>query len=178
MMTRFLKRTRTAFLRIRHSHIPWPQKFDVGTGVHIAVTDGATWSVGEHLALADLAHVFVKCGTLKTGRNVHIGIGSVVACRDRITIGDDVLIAEHVTIRDQDHRYGGPLPAAQNGFETAPITIGNNVWIAAKVTITKGVTIGDNVTIGANSVVTRDIPSNCVAFGAPAKVHRQNGQAE
>ena len=134
--------------------------------------------MGEHLALSNRAHVFVKYGALTTGKNVHIGIGSVIACRDEITIGDDVLIAEHVTIRDQDHRYGGPKPTAQNGFDTAPIKIGNNVWIAAKVTITKGVTIGDNVTIGANSVVTRDIPSDCVAFGAPAKVYRRSEPAQ
>jgi acetyltransferase-like isoleucine patch superfamily enzyme len=53
--------------------------------------------------------------------------------------------------------------------------IGNNVWIGAKATVTKGVTIGDNVVIGANSVVTRDIPPNSVAAGAPARVIRSIG---
>ena len=51
-----------------------------------------------------------------------------------------------------------------------PITIGNNVWIGANVTILPGVTIGDNVTIGAGSTVTKDIPNNVLAFGNPAKI--------
>jgi acetyltransferase-like isoleucine patch superfamily enzyme len=49
-------------------------------------------------------------------------------------------------------------------------TIGNNVSLGVNVTIVGKVTIGDNVTIGAGSVVVKDIPSNCVAVGNPAKV--------
>ncbi len=50
------------------------------------------------------------------------------------------------------------------------MTIGDNVWIGGSVTILPGVTIGDNVVIGAGSVVCRDLPSDCVAAGNPAKV--------
>ena len=50
------------------------------------------------------------------------------------------------------------------------VTIGHNCWIGASVTILPGVTIGDNVTIGAGSVVVKDIPSNSVAVGNPAKI--------
>lgn len=50
------------------------------------------------------------------------------------------------------------------------IKIGNNVWLGENVTILKNVTIGDNVIIGIGSVVTKDIPSNSIAVGVPAKV--------
>lgn len=50
------------------------------------------------------------------------------------------------------------------------VKIGNNVWLGENVTILKGVTIGDNVIIGIGSIVTKDIPSNSVAVGVPAKV--------
>lgn len=166
---------RVTVLRIRHSHIRWPKAMCVGRSAYVAVTDGGAWQVGENLDIANLAHIFVKNGTLTTGRNTHIGIGAIITCRKAITIGDNALIAEHVTIRDQDHRFGPGLITAQAGFRTAPITIGNNVWIGAKVTVTKGVTIGDNVVIGANSVVTRDIPQNSIAAGAPAHVIRSIG---
>jgi len=53
---------------------------------------------------------------------------------------------------------------------TRPISIGNNVYIGINCTILPGVTIGDNVIIGAGSVVSRDIPSDSVAAGIPAKV--------
>ena len=51
----------------------------------------------------------------------------------------------------------------------APIHVGNNVYIGARTIILPGVTIGDNVVIGAGAVVSRDIPSDCVAVGIPAR---------
>ncbi|MCA1779929.1 MAG: hypothetical protein LC637_11255 [Xanthomonadaceae bacterium] len=58
------------------------------------------------------------------------------------------------------------------GFTTAPVEIGNNVWIGAKATITKGVKIGNNAVVGANSVVTSDIPAGVLAAGVPARILR------
>ena len=78
-----------------------------------------------------------------------------------------------MSIRDQDHRFGHGLTTAKAGFTTAPILIGNNVWIGAKATVIKGVTIGDNVVVAANSVVTHDIPSNVVVAGVPARILRE-----
>ena len=57
---------------------------------------------------------------------------------------------------------------------TAPVIIGNNVWIGGGAIILPGVTIGDNVVIGAGSVVTKDIPSNTIAYGSPCQVIRDN----
>ena len=63
------------------------------------------------------------------------------------------------------------LPEERNsGLETtAPITLGDNVWLGGDVTILPGVTIGSNTVIGAGSVVTKDIPSGVVAVGNPCK---------
>ena len=67
------------------------------------------------------------------------------------------------------------LPEERNsGLETtAPITLGDNVWLGGDVTILPGVTIGSNTVIGAGSVVTKDIPSGVVAVGNPCKVLRK-----
>lgn len=54
------------------------------------------------------------------------------------------------------------------------VTIGNNVWIPWNVTINPGVNIGDNVLIAARSHVTKDIPSNCIAAGNPARIRSRN----
>lgn len=54
-----------------------------------------------------------------------------------------------------------------------PIVIGNDVWLAANVTVCGGVTIGDGAVIGAGSVVLRDIPPRVLAAGNPCKVIRE-----
>ena len=77
-----------------------------------------------------------------------------------------------LAIYDRVHHFGHSLATAESGFTTTPIMIGDNVWLGAKATITKGLTIGDNAVIGANSVLTGDIPANSVAVGAPARVVR------
>lgn len=87
----------------------------------------------------------------------------------RVTFGDHTFIGPNVSIYTACH----PIePDERNtGDEWAlPVTVGHNVWIGGSVTILPGVTIGDNVVIGAGSVVTRDIPSNSVAVGNPARV--------
>ena len=58
--------------------------------------------------------------------------------------------------------------------QTAPVVIGDNVWIGGGAILMPGVTIGDNVVIGAGSVVTKDIPSDSIAYGAPCRVMREN----
>lgn len=109
------------------------------------------------------------------GFNIHIGnnffanFNLTILDEAKVNIGDYVFIGPNVSIYTACH----PLdPQERNkALEWAePVTIGNNVWIGGSVTIVPGVTIGDNVVIGAGSIVTRDIPSNSVAVGNPAKV--------
>ena len=86
-----------------------------------------------------------------------------------VTIGDDCFIGPNVSIYTACHSTD-PVERNTRQEWAKPVTIGNNVWIGGSVTILPGVTIGDNVTIGAGSVVTKNIPSNCVAAGNPCKV--------
>ena len=58
--------------------------------------------------------------------------------------------------------------------QTAPVIIGNNVWIGGGAIILPGVTIGNNVVIGAGSVVTKNIPDNVIAVGSPCRVVCRN----
>ena len=83
-----------------------------------------------------------------------------------ISIGDNVTLAPRVHILAHDASTKYHLNYAKIGL----VTIGNNVFIGANTTVLPNVTIGDNVIIGAGSVVSKDIPSNSVAAGNPAKV--------
>ena len=87
----------------------------------------------------------------------------------KVKIGNNVFIAPNVGI----YTTGHPLEASlrSQGLEYArDITIGNDVWIGAGVSILPGVTVGNNCVIGAGSVVNRSIPDNSVAAGNPCRV--------
>lgn len=65
-------------------------------------------------------------------------------------------------------KWGGRINNAKD------IIIGNHVWITANAIIQKGVTISDGAVIATCSVVTKDVPANCIAAGMPAKVVKEN----
>ena len=110
-------------------------------------------------------------GELIIGNNFSLNKYSRIVAHEKITIGNNVTIAQFVSILDHDHAYHFENEnLIFNGYSTAAIEIGNNVWIGDKVAINKGVKIGNNVIIGANSVVTKDIPNNVVAVGVPARI--------
>lgn len=105
------------------------------------------------------------------GKNTSLNTGAHIVAVDSIKIGDNTLIAEYVTIRDQNHKFENiNLLICAQGFTSAPIEIGNNVWIGRGAHIGPGIKIGDGAIIGANSVVTKSVPANAIAVGIPAEV--------
>lgn len=112
------------------------------------------------------------------GNNCSIGEYCHITAINKITIGDGLLTGRFVYIGDNAH--GGlsneeaEIPPLKRELKSkGEIKIGNNVWIGDKVTILGGVTIGNNVIIGAGSVVTHDVPSNCVVVGMPANIVKE-----
>lgn len=106
---------------------------------------------------------------IEIGDNFYANHNLVILDGAKVKIGNNVFIAPNCGL----YTAGHPIDYKQrnSGIEYAkPITIGNNVWIGGNVVILPGVTIGNNVVIGAGSVVTKEIPSNCVAYGNPCKV--------
>ena len=88
-----------------------------------------------------------------------------------IEIGNNVDINDNFTIMTHDfgtyvfrNLYGDFIPSSGR------VVIGDNIYFGRNVTVLKGVTIGDNCIIGLGSIITKDIPSNSVACGAPARV--------
>lgn len=117
------------------------------------------------------------------GNNCEVNMNCTFLDDNRIVIGDRALIAPNVQIYTAFHptnameRFGGVNEDGSFTFcktQTAPVVIGNDVWIGGGTIILPGVTIGDNVVIGAGSVVTKDIPSNTIAYGNPCRIVREN----
>jgi maltose O-acetyltransferase len=89
-----------------------------------------------------------------------------------IAIGDNVSIGPRVQLVTALHPVDD-REARRAGWESAaPITIGDNVWLAAGVIVCPGVTIGNDTVIGAGSVVTKDVPAGVLAAGNPCRIIR------
>lgn len=88
-----------------------------------------------------------------------------------IRIGRNVMIAPAVTIRDTDHQSDIlDIPMSKQGIVTAPVDVGDDVWIGHGAMILKGVTVGRGAIIAAGSVVTKNVPEYSIVAGVPAKV--------
>lgn len=93
-----------------------------------------------------------------------------------VQLGDNVEVTSGVRFITHD---GGVWVGRKQFPEIdviAPIKVGSNVFIGINTIILPGVTIGDNVVIGAGSIVTRDVESNTVVAGVPAKIIKSTGQ--
>ena len=105
------------------------------------------------------------------GNNVYANFNLTLVDDTHIYIGDNTMIGPNVTLATAGHPI---LPELRlKGYQfNIPIHIGKNCWWGTGVIVLPGVSIGDNSVIGAGSVVTKDIPSNVVAYGNPCKVVR------
>ena len=105
------------------------------------------------------------------GNNVYANFNLTLVDDTHIYIGDNTMIGPNVTLATAGHPI---LPELRlKGYQfNIPIHIGKNCWLGTGVIVLPGVSIGDNSVIGAGSVVTKDIPSNVVAYGNPCKVVR------
>ena len=151
-----------------------------GTGVTIDPTarlgasDGGSIEIGRGTEIAARCTILAEGGTIRIGDDCHLGIGTLVHAKAGVEIGDDALVAQYVAIRDHDHGTSDPaLPYRSQGFVTAPVRLGRNVWLGVKVTVLKGATVGDGAVVGANAVVTGAIDAGVLAVGVPARALRR-----
>ena len=137
----------------------------------LALSEQATLIIKNNFKIFTGAEVYIN-------RNANLVLGSGyinnhvnLHCFERIEKGEDVAIADHVTIRDSDsHSFNGK----PHHLVSQPINIGDHVWIGTGATILKGVNIGNGAVVAAGAVVTKDIPPSCLAGGVPAKVLQEN----
>lgn len=104
---------------------------------------------------------------IRVGKNFFMNQNCTFMDRGGINIGDDVFIAPNCQLTTINHDFN---PFNRRATFCKPINIGNRVWIGIGVTICPGVNIGDNAIIAAGSVVTKDVPSNVIVGGNPAKI--------
>ena len=109
---------------------------------------------------------------IEIGKNFHATRNFVIQCANKVSIGDNVLVASNVFIIDYNH---GLSPETPSYLDTPldlsdGVFIEDGVWIGNSAIILPGVTIGKKAIIAAGAVVTRSIPPFCLAGGVPARV--------
>ncbi len=114
--------------------------------------------------LAPFSTNFGKHTTI--GKNVFINHGCSFLDLGGITIEDDVLIGPQVKLVTENHPVD---PSNRKSLDLKSIHIGKNVWLGAGAIILPGVTVGENSIVAAGAVVTKDVPSNTIVGGVPAK---------
>jgi len=147
-------------------------------------------SVGEKTMINAQILFESRDGSVQIGKRSYVGSTTQIICRNRVTIGDDVTIAWGVMIYDHNSHsldwrqrtkvvkqfydsYGASRCYEDLDWTdvmSAPISIGDKVWIGFDAVILKGVNIGEGAIIAARSVVTRDVEPYTVVAGNPAVV--------
>lgn len=140
-------------------------------------------SVGKGCNLNCHFQLYSSEAKIKVGERVFIGLNSILFCREKIIIGDDVMISWGCTLIDTNaHSLNsnsrindvldwnlGPEHKDWTEVVTKPIEIKNKVWIGFNSIICKGVTIGEGAVVAAGSVVTKDVAPYTIVGGNPAK---------
>ena len=108
----------------------------------------------------------VEGATLSIGDDLYMNAGTSIEVWHDVRIGRNCLFGPFASVIDDDRHEVEPGAILHKG----PTILGNNVWLGRSAAVMPGVTVGDGSVIGANSVVTRDIPPNSFAAGAPARV--------
>jgi acetyltransferase-like isoleucine patch superfamily enzyme len=139
----------------------------------VRITSSGELIFGESITLVGtvvpIEFVPHKGGRIVIGDHTFINYGSSISARELVSIGNHCLLGHYTLILDnQEHgiEERNILPPS------APVTIEDRVWIGSRVVVLPGVRIGHDSVIGAGSVVSDDIPPNCVAAGCPARVVR------
>lgn len=137
------------------------------------LSENATMICHGHVHMYEGTKIIVYPGaSLEVGDDVSLN-GCVIQCATTIRIGNNTSVPAGTLVQDTDYHpcYGHD---GNPKCYKKPITIGNNVWIASRCIILKGVTIGDGAIIASGTVVTKDVPPYCLVAGNPAKVIREN----
>lgn len=143
------------------------------SGVHFEIGPDAVVRLGRWSWIGDDTKVRCHEGEIVIGAKSVIGQECTLSTYERISIGRECIVADRSMFIDFDHSVAWTdAPIRTQGIYTRPVTIGHNVWVGYGASVLRGATVGDNAVIGTYAVVTKDVPTNAVAAGVPARVVR------
>lgn len=174
MTSRLRPRVIASCLRVLAARLRFRGRVDVGLDTYVGPGAHLVCPKGSSMRLRSTTlsrHVILDVsdgGRLAIGSSF-IGPGTIIAAKADVVIGDGCQIADGVSIRDHNHVHGPGVPLSALRFTTAPVVIGDDVWLGAKVVVVAGVTVDDHAVVGAGAVVTRPVDAWARVGGVPAR---------
>ncbi len=160
----FLQKKATLNSLDKFSHVELGSQFKLGQYAHFQIDhDLLECVIGNSVEIRNFFSCVVgKGASLSIADQVFMNNSCSINCLEKITIGENTLFGENVRLYDHNHKIeqGNSLQVKRREFETAPIHIGKNCWLASNVVVLKGVTIGDNSIIGTGVIVHKDVAPN------------------
>ena len=139
---------------------------------------------GNTVEIGNNCRIEKNCSIWAEGNNIRVIIGDnctfnhdTQLCAQEndmeIVIGDDCMLSHHVNVRTSDSHKIFDIQSDNRTNFPRSVIIGKHVWIAPNSIVMKGVNVGDGCIIGSNTIVTRNVSSNTLAVGMPAKIVRE-----
>jgi len=130
------------------------------------------FSLGDYSVIESFACINNAVGDVVIGDHTRIGLHNTVI--GPVKIGHHVNLAQGVTVTALNHNFKDANKRIdEQGISTAPVTIGDDIWIGANAVILPGVTIGNHSVVAAGAVVTKDVPPRSLVAGVPARIINQ-----
>jgi len=128
--------------------------------------------LGDYSVVESFACINNAVGDVMIGDHTRIGLHNTII--GPVTIGNHVNLAQGITVTALNHNFSDTEKRIdEQGVNTTPVVIGDDIWIGANAVILPGVTIGSHSVVAAGSVVTKDVPPHSLVAGVPAKIIRQ-----
>ena len=165
---------RWAWLKLRHrGRLQTDGLCFIAPGVQLQIGRDAVLRLGRWSWLGHDTKIRVHEGECEIGAKTVLGQECTISAFQHISIGRECVVADRVMLIDFDHGVvETERPIREQGIYKRDVRVGHNVWVGYGACFLRGVTVGDNVVVGTYAVVTRDVPSNAVVAGVPARVLR------
>ena len=145
----------------------------LGPGVALEIGRKGRVELGRWVWVGHGTKIRAHEGVVSIGAKTVLGQECTISAYQRVEIGRECVIADRVMLIDFDHgAVEAERPIRLQGIYKRDVRVGHNVWIGYGACILRGVTIGDNAIVGTSAVITRDVPTNAVVAGIPARVIR------
>jgi acetyltransferase-like isoleucine patch superfamily enzyme len=145
----------------------------IGPGVKLEIGRDAVVRLGRWAWIGHGTKIRAHEGVVEIGAKTVMGQECTISAFQSVRIGRECIVADRVMLIDFDHGVVEvERPIRLQGIYKRDVEVGNNCWIGYGACILRGATVGDNCVVGTSTVVTKDVPSNAVVGGVPARLLR------